>query len=287
MRVRLLIVPAAAILVAAILGGWQWPMDPEYIETGFGFPGSSGGMLRGVEFVAEGGDLAAAFDGTVVFRDSGTGETDMPGRAGGIVVLDHDNGWRTIYSGLNPDGLAAGERVLSGRSIGTAGQGRARFEVYDRRTGFYVNPLSLLPLQTGGSEARIDGIRLVSVDDEQEQSTVPSYNRVSHRSGDTEVRVRIGGQAGASAATSLALTRGGVTFGRLQLERIEPGERDYMVWDDDRRAGDELYDDEGWLRLAVVPVPDEGSISFTARATNARGQESTRVFTIDGVPADE
>ena len=243
-------------------------------------------MLRGVEFDAE-GDVVAAFDGTVVFRDTGTGETGMPGRAGGLIILDHDNGWRTIYSGLNPEGLAAGERVLSGRSIGTAAAGGARFEMYDRRTGFYVNPLSLLPLQHAEREAEIAGIRLVSVDDEDEESVLPSYNRVSHRSGDTEVRVQIGGQAGPAAATALALTRGGVTFGELLLDRIEPGERDYMVWDNGRREGEELYDEEGWLRLATVSVPEDGSVSFTARARNARGQENTRVFTIDGVSPDD
>ncbi len=286
MHMRVSEAVTAFLLSALLLGGWQWPMDPADITTGFGFAGSGGGMLRGVEFDAEGQDVVAAFDGTVVFRDTGTGDTGMSARAGGMVVLDHDNGWRTIYSGLAPEGLAAGEQVLSGRSIGTAA-GRVRFEMYDRRRGLYVNPLLLLPLQDTESEAQIAGIRLVSVDDEEQESIVPSYNRVSHRSGDAEVRILIGDQAERSAATSLALTRAGVTFGQLHLERIEPGRQDRMVWDGGSRTAEELYDDEGWLRLATVSIPEEGSISFTARAGNARGEESTRVFTIDGISEGE
>lgn len=277
-------VVSIAMVTVVFLGAWQWPMNPEAIETGFGLATSASTMLRGVEFAGEGEDVVAASDGTIVFRDSRLQDAHAPGRSGGIVILDHDNGWRTIYSGLKPEGLAAGERVLEGRSIGTAGANGARFEIYDRRTGFYVNPLTLLPVRDIESEAQISGIRLVSVDDEDSESRVPSFNRVSHRSGETEIRVQIGGDAG---ATAVALTRGGSTFGELLLERIEPGDPDQMVWDGGGRSADGLFDGNGWLRLTTVTVPENGSVSFTARVRNARGEETTRVFTIDGVPRDE
>ena len=283
-RARVLSALALVMLAVVFLGAWQWPVNPERIAKGFGLAGSAGTMLRGVEFTGEGADVVAASDGTVIFRDSGMRDAHTPSRAGGMVILDHDNGWRTIYSGLNSDGLAAGERVLAGRSIGTSASGGARFEIYDRRAGFYVNPLVLLPLRNVGAEAQIAGIRLVSLDDADYESRVPSYNRVSHRAGETEVRVQVGGQA---AATAVALTRGGVTFGELLLERIEPGKPDQMVWGESRRRGEELYDGNGWLRLATVTVPENGSISFTARVKNARGEETTRVFTIEGLPRGE
>lgn len=65
---------------------------------------------------------------------------------GGLVVLEHENGWRTLYAHLSETRVHTGWRVQAGQVIGRVGStGQSRgahlhFEIQDA-TGQRVNPL--------------------------------------------------------------------------------------------------------------------------------------------------
>lgn len=279
------IIPGA-LLAMILLGAWQWPLDPQLLSTGFGSLRSTGGLERGLRFDADGEDVSAVADGTVVFREKGeSGGEGLPGK-GGIVVLDHENGFRSIYSGLRAEGLTRGERILSGRSIGRAGPGAVRVEIWDRTEGWYANPLLLLEILPDERAPVVSDIRIVSERDETVQTSIPSYNRAAHPAGEAEVHIRLGGESGLARSSRVQLTRGGVTVHEVVAERIVSEEVDRLVWSQGERSADELYDEDGWLRLGGISVPEGGRTSFTVRAFDSRGGQQTRLFTVDGVAAD-
>ncbi len=70
---------------------------------------------EGVDYyVAEGSDIVAAADGTVLF----TGASEFPGN---YIVIDHGLGLFTVYMHMNTFSVSAGSTVKAGDVIGTAG----------------------------------------------------------------------------------------------------------------------------------------------------------------------
>ena len=277
---------SAAALMALSLIAWRWPVDPGAIERGFAERYDGESIERGLLFDASGAEVAAVADGVVAYRDSG--ESGRPGisRRGGMIVLDHDNGFRSIYSGLRGPGPAVGERVLRGRTLGVGGEEGLRLEIYDRRNGWYANPSSLLPYPEVEPLTGVGGISVVSDDG---RTIVPAYNRASHPAGVAEIRVipRPDATEPAERVISVSLTRGGETIHAVEMSMVgveADGTR--LIWVGGSRPGGELYDEEGWLRLGDVEIPAGDSISFTVRVRNVRGLERTRIFTIDGVEVE-
>jgi murein DD-endopeptidase MepM/ murein hydrolase activator NlpD len=66
-----------------------------------------------------------------------------------MVMLDHGNGWQTVYAHLSQVSVACGESILQGGSLGLAGSTgnstgpHLHFEV--RYQGGFVNPWFVLP----------------------------------------------------------------------------------------------------------------------------------------------
>lgn len=127
--------PDAGTVVAS--GNFVWP--------------SSGRITQRFVWYHKGIDIAnkampnalAADSGTVV----GAGWLDGYGY-GNRVIIDHGNGYRTLYAHLSSVYVVAGQTVVRGDAIGRLGStGRStgihlHFEVL--RNGVYINPLSIL-----------------------------------------------------------------------------------------------------------------------------------------------
>ncbi|WP_037505558.1 peptidoglycan DD-metalloendopeptidase family protein, partial [Rhizorhabdus wittichii] len=65
----------------------------------------------------------------------------------GIVIIDHDNGWSTLITGLGRVGAKVGAAVIQGSPLGVAGGGNPRVTVELRHEG---RPIDILPLLTRG-----------------------------------------------------------------------------------------------------------------------------------------
>lgn len=101
---------------------------------------------RGVDLAAPlGTPVHAAASGTVA---EATANWSVSPSSGTVVVLDHGDGWRTVYTHLDSFEVAAGEHVVAGQTIGRVGStGRStgahlHFEV--RRDGEPVDPATVV-----------------------------------------------------------------------------------------------------------------------------------------------
>lgn len=99
------------------------------IVTGFGELSPTGVRARGVTLApAPNGEAMAPAGGRVLyasaFRDYG-----------GIVIIDHGNGWTSLITGMAQVGVRRGESVAQGAAIGRVGADAPRLTVELRRHG--------------------------------------------------------------------------------------------------------------------------------------------------------
>jgi murein DD-endopeptidase MepM/ murein hydrolase activator NlpD len=120
-------------------GFFIWPADAHFL-SGYDFTA----IHHGLDIDADlGAPLYASDSGVIVYA----GPNDFG--YGNLVVIDHGNGWQTVYGHLSQWNVDCGQSVLQGALIGLAGStGRSsgphlHFEV--RYRGSYVNPWSVLP----------------------------------------------------------------------------------------------------------------------------------------------
>lgn len=123
-----------------------WPaMGP--ITERFGVPGTDwiGGYHMGLDIGAPSGSPIVAASGGLIEA----AEPDTIHGYGNYVLIDHGNGWETLYGHMSRIVAEKGRRVLQGEIIGYVGDtGYAygphlHFEV--RRDGNKVNPETMLP----------------------------------------------------------------------------------------------------------------------------------------------
>jgi LysM repeat protein len=120
-------------------GTFVWPTRAHTIS---GYDYSS--IHRGIDLRAAEGDAVIAADNGVVTY-AGWNEWGY----GNLVVIDHGNGWESVYAHLSQWAVSCGQSVEQGEVVAQAGSsGRAsgphlHFEL--RYNAAWVNPLSVLP----------------------------------------------------------------------------------------------------------------------------------------------
>lgn len=118
---------------------FSWPLQPVKVSSGYG---SRKGKHKGVDLSAsKGTKIRAAAAGKVVFAGRN-------GDYGRVVIIDHGQGYRTLYAHNRKNKVSAGERVKQGQVIATVGaSGNAsgphvHFELL--RDGRPVNPVNYM-----------------------------------------------------------------------------------------------------------------------------------------------
>jgi murein DD-endopeptidase MepM/ murein hydrolase activator NlpD len=120
-------------------GGFIWPADNHYLS---GNDYWSGHLAIDIA-AGTGARIYAADSGVVVFAGSALGGY------GNMIMIDHGNGYQTLYAHLNSVGVHCGQSVFQGNVIGSAGNTghstgpHLHFEV--RYLGGFVNPWFVLP----------------------------------------------------------------------------------------------------------------------------------------------
>ena len=108
------------------------------VARGFGESGEGGPREAGIALLARAGaQLVAPGAGRVAFAGPYRGY-------GQIVIIEHDNGWTSLVTGLGQLDVAVGQSLTAGSPLGRAA-GRARAVTLElRRDGTPVNPLDFL-----------------------------------------------------------------------------------------------------------------------------------------------
>jgi LysM repeat protein len=120
-------------------GNFIWPSGNHFL-SGYDFTA----IHHGLDIKAKLGDpLYAADSGVIVY--AGPNAYGY----GNLIVIDHGNGWQTVYGHLSQWNVECGQSVFQGNLIGLAGSTgnssgpHLHFEV--RYKGSYVNPWTVLP----------------------------------------------------------------------------------------------------------------------------------------------
>lgn len=120
-------------------GGFIWPADNHYLS---GNDYWSGHLAIDIA-AGTGARVYAADSGVVVFAGPALGGY------GNMVMIDHGNGYQTLYAHMSSVGVSCGQSVLQGNYIGSAGNTgfstgpHLHFEV--RYLGGFVSPWFVLP----------------------------------------------------------------------------------------------------------------------------------------------
>jgi murein DD-endopeptidase MepM/ murein hydrolase activator NlpD len=124
------------------IGSFIWPSNSHYVG---GYPYSPSTNHFGVDISGSLGDaIYAADNGVVVY--AGWNNWGY----GYVVVIDHGNGWQTLYAHLSVIGVGCGQSVYQGGVIGAYGSTgnssgpHLHFEMMHDSYG-KVNPLNFLP----------------------------------------------------------------------------------------------------------------------------------------------
>ncbi|MEM6450530.1 MAG: M23 family metallopeptidase [Cyanobacteria bacterium P01_D01_bin.105] len=119
-------------------------VSSEFGIRGNPFGGGGYEMHEGIDFIGDVGDkIAAAGDGVVL-------ESGWKGGYGITVVVDHGNGYETLYAHLSGTKVAVGDRVKRGQIVGYLGNtGRStgphlHYGIYEGDKA--INPRTLLKL---------------------------------------------------------------------------------------------------------------------------------------------
>ncbi len=120
-------------------GGFIWPADNHYLS---GNDYWSGHLAIDIA-AGTGARIYAADSGVVVFAGSALGGY------GNMVVIDHGNGYQSLYAHLSSVGVSCGQSVLQGQYVASAGNTgystgpHLHFEI--RYLGGFINPWFVLP----------------------------------------------------------------------------------------------------------------------------------------------
>jgi murein DD-endopeptidase MepM/ murein hydrolase activator NlpD len=119
-------------------GDFAWPVSSPTLTSSFG--SRWGRMHEGIDVVGS-RDVRAADEGRVAFAGQQNGY-------GNVIMIDHGNGYQTLYGHLSSIGVSVGQTVSKGESIGVMGStGRStgmhlHFEI--RKNNSPQNPLTYL-----------------------------------------------------------------------------------------------------------------------------------------------
>ncbi|MEC0235657.1 M23 family metallopeptidase [Paenibacillus kribbensis] len=119
-------------------GQFAWPTAGAIMTSSFG--GRWGRMHEGVDLVGN-HTIQASDDGVVTFAGQQNGY-------GNVIIIDHRNGYQTVYGHLNSIGVRVGQVVQQGEAIGIMGStGRStgthvHFEI--RKNNTAQNPMTYL-----------------------------------------------------------------------------------------------------------------------------------------------
>lgn len=120
-------------------GGFIWPSGNHFLSGNDFWSGH-----LGIDIAGATGDLVWASDsGVVLFAGWSTGGY------GNMVMIDHGNGYQTVYGHLNTYSVSCGQSIYQGNVIGTIGStgnstgSHLHFEI--RLNGQFVDPWYVLP----------------------------------------------------------------------------------------------------------------------------------------------
>ena len=282
---RVLCALGLLVATAGAVSAWQWPVRVVDIQRTFGQE-VDGYLNRGIEFGGGAQPVFPVEEGVVVA--SRPEASSVPSGLGTYVVVEHEQGFRSIYAHLEaatipPVGQAVGPDTQIG-TVGETGQvaGRAlRLYIVDLQAGDYVNPMLLLPDLPDNARPTIGAVYAVGPSgrfDLREIRVLPpgSYEITA------EVRDRLEaiGRQPILGPYSIRMFVSGQEAFAVELDRMRVGELG-MIIEPGGLEADLLYAEAGLLRLGTVQVTS-GQTELEIVSVDFRGNEASLRLNLSG-----
>lgn len=274
-RIRLNCLFASLILAAAFgtAAAGEWPDNPKSIASSFGSPGN-GRFSRGIEFSSGGQRVNAWSEGEVIWTSGGLNRSNAPPTSG-LVVIEHDGGFRSAYRGIEtrPD---LDVIVSGGEWLGYAGRGSWSFEIHDNKRSRIVDPLSLLPSRTG-----VTAISPGSVELRRGNSQQVARDGLELNSGPWDILVNdIFNGSGRALPLEISLYWVGVRIVTLRFDALAESGGGMVLETPETRAYEEIYDDSGQIRFPEVFL-NTGRGTLELRVKDESGKVATRSWVLN------
>ena len=258
----------------------QWPVPVDRMSSSF-LDGRGGSAEPYFEFKDY--ESMRPFDtGEVVFRYAPDRYGALAGAGEAILVLEHENGFQSIYSGiseqeLRPDRekLSVGEFLKAPDPDSESESAYCRFEIRDAHLNQLVNPFILLPSVADKMPPVIESVLLVHGAEEfiLEEDLSLSTGRYS-----IYVRGRDPYGEGMSRMPYAYLL---YNLGTLMLERRLDAVRqdDYGLVFKDGQSIDSVFSRKGYVYLGTINLTSGQSV-LEISLTDVQGNENSRSYAV-------
>lgn len=214
-----------AILSLALAGrvsleAWEWPASEAALRSGF-LVRDDGLPSRGISFEPTDEPIRAAHAGEITF--SGGRDRFTPGFVqpqGGYIVVDHGNGFRALYDGIEPGARSGEVRIRD--ILGRPDANSVRFSVFDMVDGVYANPLDLLPRRWSDRGPQIDSVSFEQNDNPRVSGARIRLERDAAMVS-VAVRSRLVSETAAVLPRTVEFAVGSQMYHILTVDRLLPG----------------------------------------------------------------
>ncbi|MBF9016127.1 MULTISPECIES: hypothetical protein [unclassified Oceanispirochaeta] len=257
----------------------QWPVDIEYMTSSF-LEERSGTVQSGLVF--EGYDSMRPYDyGETIFRYVPEAYGALPGEGDSMLVLEHENGFQSIYSGISPsearqdrNRLSAGEYLKAPSEDNEFST--CYFYIRDAHLNQLVNPMILLPVPDDSVIPLIKSVILM--DGDRSFELMGGMKDRSMPVGNYEVFVKAVDMTN-RAVIQMPYSYALYNLGSLLLER----ELDALVLKDaqrvfkDGKTLDSVFSMPSYLSLGEI-ILTSGQALLEISVTDIHGNEGSRSF---------
>jgi hypothetical protein len=274
-RIRLNLHAVALLLIAAggTAAAGEWPDNPKSIVSSFGSPGN-GRFSRGIEFSSGGQRVNAWSDGEVIWTSGGLSRSNAP-PASGLVVIEHEGGFRSAYRGIEtrPD---LDEIVSGGEWLGYAGRGSWSFEILDNKRARIVDPLSLLPSRTGLSSISPGPVEL-----RRGKSQQAVRDGLETNSGPWDILIKdLLNGADRALPLEISLYWVGVRVGTLRFDALAESGGGMVLETPESKTYQDIFDNSGQIRFPEVFL-NAGRGTLELRVKDESGRVAARSWVLN------
>jgi hypothetical protein len=271
--VMLLLSLCGALSTAAAL---QWPMEEAELLSGFGSP-SGPYVSTGMELTGEKGIVRPCQEGEIIYiaRSEDGGSLSEKG----IVVLEHDNGFRSCYGLIEPaKDLDSRSYLNEGDILGEAPEGLL-FSIRDSKLNRWVNPFNMFSVRDDDISPEVEEVLL-----RRKETSFPLSEESSPPAGTYRLLVKISDRVGREGVPllpySVKIRYLGQTLFALSLDSLSHQDGKAYFEGAGKIAAQGLFSPEGYLDGGEIII-NQGKGLIEVELTDYKGNRTLRSFSLN------
>ena len=264
-----------ALIIAVSLHAIQWPMEEPELIHGFGNTGE-GVVESSIRLKGKDGQVRSYNEGELIFlAREGYG---LPGTEG-MVILQHEGGFRSCYSGLDVEkNLENRSYLKEGDPLGTTDRG-LEFSIRDSALNQWVNPFFMFSVEDDLLEPVVEDVILT-----RDGQTYSLGDSSTLAAGNYRLKVRISDRMDEAGAVlfpySVKIRYLGQVQFSLALDSLVSRQGRMYFEGNGSRPADSIFTEEGYLDAGEIII-NQGRGLLEVELTDYRGNRTTRAFPLN------